>query len=183
MDRYRLESDDCSLVIIDLQEKLMKAMRDRDRVYKNTNLLLAAAQEFDIPVIVTEQYPRGLGATVDEIKTNLPEEYFYLEKTSFSALTKEMQAILDKIGRKKIIITGSETHICVFQTARDLVNQGYHVYLVRNAVCSRFDENYENALALMSSLGAVITTAETVVFDLLKQAGTPEFKAISPLVK
>ncbi|MDD2585520.1 MAG: hydrolase [Syntrophomonadaceae bacterium] len=183
MNQYILEGDDCALVIIDLQEKLMKAMKDQDRVYKNTNLLLAIAKEFDIPVIVTEQYPRGLGATVEEIKNHLPEEYFYLDKNSFSALNEEMQAILDKIGRKKIIITGSETHICVFQTARDLVNKGYHVYLVRDAVCSRFDENYENALSLMSSLGAVITTAETVVFDLLKQAGTPAFKAISPLLK
>jgi len=86
-------------------------------------------------------------------------------------------------GRKTVIMTGSETHICVFQTVRDLAQAGYNVHVVRDAVCSRFDENYENGLELMKDAGAVITTAETVVFDLLRAAGTPEFKVISPLVK
>ena len=182
MNQYSLEGDDCALVIIDLQEKLMKAMKDREKIYKNTRLLLATANEMNIPVVVTEQYPRGLGATVPEIKEKL-KEFEYIEKTSFSACGAKLMDYLKLSGRKTVIMTGSETHICVFQTVRDLAQAGYNVHVVRDAVCSRFDENYENGLELMKDAGAVITTAETVVFDLLRAAGTPEFKVISPLVK
>jgi nicotinamidase-related amidase len=182
MNKYVLKKDDAVLVIIDLQEKLMKAMKDREKVYKNTNLLLAAAKQLDIPVVVTEQYPRGLGATVPEIQQNL-KDYEYIEKTTFTACGQQLIDYLQHGTRKTIIITGSETHVCVFQTVRDLVQLGYSVHCVRDAVCSRFDENYENGLSLMKDTGAVITNTETVVFDLLQQAGTPEFKAISPLIK
>lgn len=182
MSSYRLEKENAILLIIDLQEKLMKAMKDREKVYKNTNLLIAAAKQLNIPIIVTEQYPRGLGQTVAEIEENLPQ-CSKVEKTSFSACTQSLKEILGGIPQKTVIVTGSETHICVFQTVRDLLEDGYEVYLVRDAVCSRFDENYENGLELMKDIGAVITTAETVVFDLLKEAGTPDFKVISPLLK
>ncbi len=90
---------------------------------------------------------------------------------------------MKELNRKTILITGSETHVCVFQTTRDLQEAGYQVHLVKDAVCSRFDENYENGLQLMHDMGAVITNTETAVFDLLQKAGTPEFKVISPLVK
>ncbi|MGR6835746.1 hydrolase [Syntrophomonas erecta] len=182
MKKFKLDAQDTLLVVIDLQEKLMNAMKDRERVYKNTNLLINVAKTFDIPVVVTEQYPRGLGKTVPEISDNLPAcEVF--EKTCFSACLPGLMDFIRQTGRKTIIVTGSETHVCVFQTARDLIEAGYYVHLVRDAVCSRFDENYENALSLMQEMGAVITNAETVTFDLLKEAGTPQFKAISPLVK
>lgn len=183
MDKYKLNSSEVILIIIDLQENLMKAMKVREKVCKNTNLLLALAKEFDIPVLITEQYPRGLGTTVQEIRDNIPTEHYYLEKNSFSAFTGEMEEIINTARKKTFIITGSETHVCVFQTVRDLINAGYNVHLVRDAVCSRFDENYENGLSLMKDLGAVITNAETVIFDILKVAGTKEFKAISPLLK
>lgn len=182
MSKFKIEADKAVLMIIDLQEKLLKAMKDKDKVIKNTNLLLATSHEAGIPVIVTEQYPRGLGSTVDEIKNNL-HEYEYMEKTSFSAWVDEMKQIMNKLGRKTVILTGSETHVCVFQTARDLVESGYDVHLVKDAVCSRFDENYENGIDLMKEAGAVITNAETVVFDILQKAGTPQFKVISPLLK
>lgn len=182
MSKFRLEQNDAVLVIIDLQEKLMKAMADREKVYKNTNLLLAAAYQLHIPVIVTEQYPRGLGATVSEIKDNL-QDYTYIEKVTFSACGETLLKSLKKLGRHTIIITGSETHVCVFQTVRDLVALDYQVHAVKDAICSRFDVNYQNGLELMKDLGAVVTNAETVVFDLLQVAGTPDFKAISPLIK
>lgn len=182
MNKFALDQNDVVMVVIDLQEKLMKAMKDREKVYKNTRLLLATANEMNIPVVVTEQYPRGLGATVPEIKEKL-NDFEYIEKTSFSACGAKLMDYLKLSGRKTVIMTGSETHICVFQTVRDLAQAGYNVHVVRDAVCSRFDENYENGLELMKDAGAVITTAETVVFDLLRAAGTPEFKAISPLVK
>ncbi len=182
MKKFHLQSEETVLVIIDLQEKLMNAMKDRERVYKNTVLLLETAKQFDIPVVVTEQYPRGLGKTVPEITQHLPE-HSLVEKTHFSACTPDFIDILSNIKRKQVIITGSETHICVFQTTRDLMEAGYQVYIPRDAVCSRTDENYENGLDLMKSAGAVITNIETIIFDLLKQSGTAPFKAISPLLK
>jgi len=181
--KYKLNRNDAVLIVIDLQERLMNAMKDREKVYKNTNLLLSTAKEFNIPVILSEQYPRGLGATVAGVKENLPEDYIYVEKQSFSLCGAGLSEILAKLGRKTVIVCGSETHVCVFQTVRDVVEAGYNVHLVRDAVCSRSDENYKNSLSLMSKLGAVVTNSETVVFDLLVTAGTKEFKAISPLIK
>lgn len=178
---YKLDKEDTILLIIDFQEKLMKAMKQSDKVYKNTNLLLAATEQMGIPVIVTEQYPRGLGGTVSEIKEHL-KEYEYIDKTEFSAIGG-LKKILSGTKRKTVLITGSETHVCVFQTARDLVEDGYNVHVVKDAVCSRFKENYLNGLELMKDVGAVITNTETVLFDLLKVAGSPEFKVISPLLK
>lgn len=178
---YKLNKDNTILVVIDFQEKLMKAMSQSDKVYKNTNLLLVAAEQMGIPVIVTEQYPRGLGDTVKEIKEHLVDCQ-YIEKIKFSAF-EGLQEFLTDNNRKTILITGSETHICVFQTTRDLVEAGYNVQVVKDAVCSRFKENHQNGLELMKDLGAVVTNTETVLFDLLKVSGSPEFKIISPLLK
>lgn len=182
MTRYKLEPHNTVLIIIDVQEKLMGAMKDKEKVYKNINLLLETSKQLDIPVVVTEQYPKGLGKTVPEIAGNLPE-HKYLEKVTFSACTDDLFSILNLINRKTVLITGSETHICVFQTVRDLMQAGYNVHLVKDAVCSRSEENYNNGIQLMHDTGAIITNTETAVFDLLKQAGTPQFKVISPLVK
>lgn len=181
MSKYSLKQEDVILVVIDLQEKLMPAMPDREKVYKNTKILLKTAQQLQIPVIVSEQYPKGLGATVAEIKEAL-NDYEYLEKVSFSA-SDALHKLLAASDRKTLIIVGSETHVCVFQTVRDMIEAGYNVHLVKDAVCSRFDVNHSNGLELMHDLGAVITNTETVVFDLFKVAGTPEFKAISSLIK
>lgn len=181
MTNYRLEKEEVVLVIIDLQEKLMKAMQDREKVYKNTQILLKTAQQLQIPVIVTEQYPKGLGPTANEIKENL-DQYEYLEKLSFSA-ADGLKELLMNSGRKTLIIVGSETHVCVFQTVRDMIAEVYNIHLVKDAVCSRFDVNHSNGLELMRDLGAVITNTETVVFDLFKVAGSPEFKVISALIK
>lgn len=182
MNKYALKQQDAVLVVIDLQEKLMKAMKDHDKIYKNTRLLLATANELDIPVVVTEQYPKGLGATVPEIKEKL-KDFEYIEKTTFTACGEQLIEYMKHSGRKTVIMTGSETHVCVFQTVRDLVELGYNVHVAKDAVCSRFDENYENGLVLMKDAGAVISNAETIVFDLLQKSGTPAFKAISPLLK
>jgi len=182
VSKFKLEAPDSVLLIIDLQERLMKAMKDSERVLSNTNLLLATAKQFSIPVIVTEQYPRGLGATVPEIKENLPE-HTYIDKVSFSSCIDNFMNTAAALQRKTFIVAGTETHVCVFQTVRDLLAAGYDVQVVSDAVCSRYDLNYLNGLDLMKQAGAVITNTETVVFDLLGCAGTPEFKAISPLVK
>ena len=182
MEKFRVKKEDTVLLIIDLQEKLMVAMKDREKAYKNTNILLQAAEGLHYPVVVTEQYPRGLGETVPEIKKHFKEPYL-VEKMKFSACVTELKAILEKLNRKTILVTGSETHVCVYQTVRDLLGDGFKVHVIRDAVCSRFDENYENGLLLMQEMGAVINNTETVLFDMLEAAGTPEFKLVSKLVK
>ncbi|MGI6120321.1 MAG: hydrolase [Desulfosporosinus sp.] len=182
MDKYVLIGEEAVLMLIDIQERLVPAMKYGQKVIENTNILISLAKKSGIPIIVTEQYPKGLGKTVSDISDNLEGSSTY-EKLTFSGCTSEVTSALKGLGRKKIIITGMENHVCVFQTVRDLLTQGYQVFLVRDAVCSRTKENYKNGLSLMSSMGAVVTNTETVVFDLLKQSGTPLFKEISKLIK
>ncbi|MGE5454015.1 MAG: isochorismatase family protein [Methylocystaceae bacterium] len=182
MAKHQLNVENCVLLIIDLQDNLMKAMDQADKLYKNTQLLLKTSQELAIPVVVTEQYPKGLGRTAAAVTDHLGE-HTLIEKTAFSACTAETMQALNGLGRKQVLIVGSETHICVFQTVRDLVAAGYSPYVISDAVCSRYKLNYKNGIHLMQEEGAIITNAETVVFDLLQRAGTPEFKVISPLLK
>jgi len=180
--KHHLEKDNCALLIIDLQDSLMKVMDQAEKVYKNTQLLISTCTQLAMPVVVTEQYPKGLGKTAAAITDHL-DTYVRIEKTAFSACTEDTIQALTELGRKQVLIVGSETHICVFQTVRDLIALGYAPYVISDAVCSRFKLNYKNGIHLMQEEGAVITNAETVVFDLLKKSGTPEFKAISPLLK
>jgi nicotinamidase-related amidase len=106
-----------------------------------------------------------------------------MEKDSFTALTGEVAGVLQELGRRQVIIAGSETHVCVFQTVRDLLDAGFEAFVLADAVCSRTKDNYRIGLALMRDEGAVVTGTETVIFDLLKKSGTMEFKAISQLLK
>lgn len=182
MDKYTLNREDTVLFVIDIQERLVPVMKYKDQVINNNKILLNAAKEMSFPVIATEQYPRGLGRTVSELLDLIVEENVYA-KNSFTAYTNEVKETLKLLGKKKILVTGMETHVCVFQTVRDLINDGYQVFLVKDGVASRTKANYLNGLDLMKSLGATITNTETVVFDLLKVSGTPEFKTILKLIK
>lgn len=178
---YNVYAEESVLVIIDLQERLMKAMPDREQVIRNTLILLELANQFQIPVIVTEQYPKGLGPTVQEIASQLKGNRV-LEKITYSACP-ELTDVLKDTGRSQVLLVGSETHVCVYQTVRDLLAADFKVQVPCDAVCSRRSLNHENGLSLMRELGAVITNTETLVFDVLKKAGTKEFKVMSPLVK
>lgn len=182
MDKFTLTQEETILMVIDIQERLVPAMPSGQDMIARTNTLMAAATKLNIPIIATEQYPRGLGKTVDEVRCNFQGAETF-EKVTFSCCTNDVTIALKRINRKKILITGTETHVCVFQTVRDLLVQGYQVFVVRDAVCSRTEENYLNGLSLMAAMGAVITNTETVIFDLLKKAGTPLFKEVSPLIK
>jgi nicotinamidase-related amidase len=182
-EKFRLERDKAAVVVVDIQERLMAAMKYAEKVYKNTNIIIEASKHLGLPVVVTEQYPRGLGHTVDEVKSCL-SAYEPVEKITFSCCGED--SFMDAVkgtGRKQIILVGSETHVCVYQTCLDLIETGYNVHLVRDAVCSRAKENYLAALELMKEAGAVITTTETALFQMLVKAGGDEFKAISKLVK
>lgn len=184
--RFTVNQDDTVLLIIDIQERLAPVIYEQEQVIANTVVLAKTAAEMNLPVIVTEQYPRGLGSTVPEISTvlaeNLPEAQNFA-KMEFSACTPEVCAALAATGRRKVIITGMETHVCVFQTTRQLLSSGYEVFIALDAVSSRTAVNRENGLQLMAAMGAVISNTETLVFDLLEVSGTPLFKKISKLIK
>jgi nicotinamidase-related amidase len=175
-----------ALVVIDVQERLCAAM-DPERlagVRRNTVILLEAAKVLGLAVLVTEQYPKGIGPTLPEIAAALPEGQPLIEKVCFSCVDSDafMQG-LRQSGRDQLLLTGMETHVCVFQTARDLVRAGFTPFVVEDAVISRTVENQAIGLRLMAQAGATRTGTETALFDLLGRAGTPEFKAIAPLIK
>lgn len=182
MKKFRLNREDSLIFIIDIQERLVPAMYLGDRVVKNTDILIQGAREMDMPIVATEQYPKGLGATIEDLRDKLDEENIF-EKNSFTACIENVESKLKELNKKNIIIVGMETHVCVYQTVRDLLDRDYNVFVVRDAVASRTLENLENGLNLMQALGAVIINTETVVFDLLKKSGTPEFKLLSKLIK
>ena len=185
-DRFRLQRDNTICVIIDLQTQLMSAMKHRiiSEIEKNNGLLIASLKILNVPIVVTEQYPRGLGPTSDLIKQVLDDLYSPVEKVVFSCwnepLFREKISIYEP---RNFILTGIETHVCVLQTALDLLAEGNKVYIPADTTCSRYKSDWKNALAMLDSAGAVITSVETVIFQLLEKAGTPEFKAISPLIK
>nr|WP_312578630.1 hydrolase [Sedimentibacter sp.] len=182
MEKYYLDKEDAILLVIDIQEKLMPAINNGDDIIGKTGVLIETAKTMDIPIIVTEQYPKGLGSTVRELDEKLENAQKY-SKMAFTSCSKELLNYIKGTKRKKIIITGAEAHVCVFQTARDLLKEGYFVFLVKDGVGSRTKENYDNAISLMSEMGALITNTETIVFDLLKESGTPEFKTLMKLIK
>lgn len=182
MEKYTLKKEDSLMIVIDIQDRLIKAMSKGDRVLKNTNILLESLRAMDIPVIVTEQYPKGLGHTVEDI-SNIHKDLEVFDKNSFTGCIEGVNKRLEELGRKKVIIVGMEAHVCVLQTCRDLLSQGYDVHIVRDGVTSRTEENYENALGMMQDMGAVISNTETILFDLLKKAGSDEFKLVSKLIK
>lgn len=182
MSKFNLNRENTILLVIDIQDRLVPVMEYKDQVIQNTKVLLEGARQMNIPVIVTEQYPKGLGNTVEDINKDLGDAQVF-SKNSFTAYIDEVKSALKDIGRKKIIIVGMETHICVYQTTRDLISDGYDVHIVRDAMASRTKENFLSGLDLMENMGAVISNTETIVFDLLKKAGTPEFKIMSKLIK
>lgn len=146
--------------------------------------LIEAARLLHIPVIVTEQYPKGLGPTVKKIKDGLNDHYMPIEKITFSCCRdKTFVDSLRRAGRKRVILCGMETHVCVLQTCVDLLREGYYVHAVRDAVCSRAEDNFMTGIDFMRDAGAVITCTETVLFQLLERAGTEEFKVISKRIK
>jgi nicotinamidase-related amidase len=183
LERFLLERGKAVLVVVDIQERLAAAMKKRENVEKNTAILIKAAGIMEIPVIVTEQYPRGLGPTTEAVK-GVFSSYEPIEKLDFSCCGEDsFVSALKDTGRTQIILCGMETHVCVWQTCLDLLEKGYIVHLAGDAVCSRSKDNYMAGLGLMRDAGAVISSTEAVCFQLLKRAGTEEFKAVSKLVK
>jgi nicotinamidase-related amidase len=179
MAARELDRDRAALVVVDVQEAFRKAVLDFEAVAGRVALLIQGARVMEIPVVATEQYPKGLGSTAEEVAEHL-EGTEPLEKTVFSAARAEG---FDLEGRDQALVVGIETHVCVSQTAHDLLEQGVEVHVARDAVSSRAVTDKETGLAKMESAGAVLTSAETALFELLGEAGSDEFKAIQKLVK
>jgi nicotinamidase-related amidase len=184
VDRFLPGIGESVLVVVDVQDRLAAVMEGRERVVQRTKLLIEGAKILGLPIILTEQYPKGLGPTVSEIREVLPPEVRPVEKLHFSCCGEPaFMDALKKTGRTKVLLAGMETHICVLQTTLCLIAAGYTVHVVSDAVCSRKRSDYEVGLGIAREAGAVVTSAETVLFQLLKKAGTEEFKSISKLVK
>lgn len=170
------------LLVIDIQERLHPVMSNTDEVTQNTAMLLQAAKELEVPVLTSEQYPHGLGGTVEALQEHLSGDV--VEKVTFScAAEPTYMDAFDALKRPQAIICGIEAHICVTQTALDLVERGVEVFVVSDATGSRKPDNHRVALDRMMQAGCQVLPTESVLFEWLRVAGTHEFKTISKLVK
>ncbi len=179
-----LDINNSILVIIDIQDRLVLASKYGLNSAQKMTKLAKAASILGIPTIVTEQYPAGLGKTVIELSQALTPETAIIEKASFSAMQEpEFEQKISSFGRKQIIIGGIETHICVLQTAAELLNKGYEVYIAKDACASRHKDEYLTGIELLQQYGAKITCTEIALFEWLKTSKHPNFKEIQALIK
>jgi nicotinamidase-related amidase len=183
----RLDPKTTVLLVVDVQEKLAAAMpaETMASVVKNIGILLDAARPLGVRVVASEQYPKGLGPTVGEVARKLEGlGVTPLPKTSFDACSElAIARVLSELAPRSVVVVGMESHVCVFQSARELVKRGYATFVVADAVVSRREENRRIGLSLCERAGATATATETVLFDLLGEAGTDAFKTVSRLVR
>ena len=175
-----LDQEKSLLLVIDIQEKLLNAVFNKESLEKKSKILAEACSILNIPILITEQYPQGLGETIAAVKKN--DNVFI--KTAFNALEDEnLLNVLNASGKTQIIVMGIETHICVHQTVSALLNNGFDVIVASDACGSREKAEYDFALDYMSKCGAEIKTTEMILFEFLKTAKHPDFKAIQSLIK
>ena len=176
-----ITAENSAFLFIDVQEKLTAMLR-KDKAAKKAEILAKTAKILNIKTVLTEQYPQGLGATIPQVKYCLPDSAKFFEKTSFNALDTE--GVKEAIGDiKNVFIFGIETHICVFQTALALLENGYNVFVVKDACASRETDEFKAGINLMEKEGAKIMTTEIVIFELLKSSKHPNFKEVQLLIK
>ncbi|HET8575955.1 MAG TPA: hydrolase [Methylomirabilota bacterium] len=175
-----------ALVVLDVQERLFHAMDadHREEVMRNIKVLAAAGRRLKVPILVTEQYPKGLGHTLDELKHALGPGVEPIEKVTFSCCGVEpFRARLAAAGVRHVVLTGIEAHVCVLMSALDLLASGYSVHVVADAVTSRTQGNWRLAMDQLRQAGAVVTATETVLFQLLRQADTEDFRELARLIR
>ena len=178
-----LTTDQAALVLIDVQGKLASLMFERERLYQNLQILLKGARILGLPILWLQQYPKGLGPTVPEIAAIL-DGLEPIDKTAFSACGESrFTEALAASGRRQAIVAGIESHVCVYQTTRDLLSSGHDVEVIADAVSSRSETNYLLGLERMASMGAARSSVEMCLFELLREAGSDAFKQISKLVR
>lgn len=177
-----LQKENTALIVIDVQERLMPVIHYSEQIFANVNRLIKGAEVLHIPLLVTEQYPKGLGNTCKEIE--LPENTDTIEKMCFSCMqSDEVLQQLKQLNLRSLILCGVESHICVFKTALEALEKGFEVHVVADAVSSRTPENKAIALERLRQSGVFIVSTEMVLFQLLDEAGTDTFKAISKIIK
>jgi nicotinamidase-related amidase len=176
-----------ALLVVDMQERLAAAMPEEvlPKIVRNTCVLIEAARRFGLPIVVTQQYPKGLGTTLPAIDDALRGAHVHrFDKLEFSAAASpELAALVPTLGRDQWLVCGLEAHVCVYQTARGLIDRGYQVQVVADASASRTKTNWEIGRGLVERAGGVVTSTEICVFELLGRAGTEDFKALSRLIK
>jgi nicotinamidase-related amidase len=178
-----LKANNTFLVVVDVQGKLAHSMHNRESLFKNLKMAVEGAKILELPILLTEQYPEGMGPTIPEISSVL-EGVMPIAKTSFSCCGSEaFMAALDQIGRYQILLAGIEAHVCVQQTTLDLLENDYEVQVLADAVSSRDPENRDIAFKRMRHAGAAITSTEAALFEILRNADEPVFKRILNLVK
>lgn len=173
------------LIVVDIQDRLLSAMpeKQQEQLLKSMTTLLKAADTLSLPVVVTEQYPKGLGHTQSDVEALLPASTPVYEKTVFSAWQVEaVVQTLKKSQCQQVYLSGMETHICILQSALDLLKQGYEVFVIEEAVCSRHKEKHQNAIQRLREAGAIITNVESLLFECLGDASHPDFKTLSKLI-
>lgn len=178
----RLRREDALFLFVDIQEKLLPAMFEAERIVRTSVLLARAAAQMQIPTLITEQNPTKLGATVAPLAEALGE-YSRREKMLFSACTPEVAEELKNSNRTSIVLCGLETHVCITQTALDLRENGFEVWVPHDAVSSRYESDKKVGLARLASIGTIPCSTEMLIFELLREAGTPDFKVMLPHLK
>jgi nicotinamidase-related amidase len=179
----RIEKENTIGLVIDMQERLFPVMSNRDDLLANCITLLIGLQELSVPLLVTQQYTKGLGETLPEI-VSVVNDFAYVEKTTFSCYDEpDFVEKLESSNARNVLICGIESHVCVLQTAVDLKAAGYNPIIILDAVCSRAEKSLKIALERFRYEGILITSVESILFELTRGAKAPEFKAISKLVK
>jgi len=179
----RITKDNTAAVIIDIQERLYPHMDNREELERNVGILIKGLHLLKVPLLITEQYSKGLGKTIPAISEGL-ENFEPIEKISFSCCDESrFQKELNILNKKFVILAGIETHVCVLQTVLDLIDSGFHPVLVEDCVSSRKENDKMIAVERIRSEGAIITTYESILLELCRVAGTETFKRISGLIK
>lgn len=171
------------LMIVDVQQRLLPIMDSPRQVVSGCTLMMRAADVLGVPMVVTEQYPDGLGATVETLAELAPEEAFFSKLDFASARNPAIRGRIETLGREQIVIGGIEAHVCVLQTAIGLSQAGYRCFVAADATSSRSPANHAAAMQRLRDAGIGIVTSEMVVFEWLEKAGTPAFKTLIPLIR
>lgn len=181
-----LEVNNSLVLVIDIQQKLTKMLKEDvcTDIEQKSHKLVKAAKILGVKTVVTEQYPKGLGLTIDGIRDVLEQDYKPIEKTCFSALSEEgFEQMIAQSGKKQIVLCGIESHICVYQSAMALLDKGYEVIIAKDICASRNKFEYKTAMDLLKSQGAKISCLEIILFEWLKGAKNPVFKEVQALIK
>lgn len=180
---YIAVREDSLLLIIDLQQAMLKAVERREIIVRKAGQLIQAANILEVPILLTEQYPQGLGGTDSRVLQDIQAPRIFHKEHFSACLEPDFLPFLESFERRKIVVAGTEAHVCVLQTCLDLIRAGFQVHLVADGVASRVDQNRDTAIGQLRQAGAVITSTEIVIFEWARKANTAEFRKVLPIVK